>query len=37
LQQSHLCFKSSHTSWTYSITVINCQQILATTKGHPAR
>jgi hypothetical protein len=37
LRQSHLGFKSSHTSRTYNITVNNRRQILATTMGHPAR
>ena len=37
LRQSHLGFKSSHTSRTYNITVNHRRQILATTEGHPAR
>jgi hypothetical protein len=37
LRQSHLGFKSSHTSRTYNITVNHRRQNLATTKGHPAR
>ena len=37
LRQSHLGFKSSHTSRTYNITVNHRRQILATTKGHPAK
>jgi hypothetical protein len=35
-RQSHLGFKSSHTSRTYNITVNHRRQILATTTGHPA-
>jgi hypothetical protein len=37
LRQSHLGFKSSHTTRKYNITVNNRRRILATTTGHPAR
>ena len=37
LRQSHLGFKSSHTSRAFNITVNNRRRILATTTGHPAR
>ena len=36
-RQSHLGFKSSHTSRAFNITVNNRRRILATTTGHPAR